>query len=69
MKPFNPDFIPAVGDIDAFLKVRRQIINGHRIQMFWSLLVNLLKENEYSLELAWQAYFPYKGRDSWLLVV
>ena len=22
MKPFNPDFIPAVGDIDAFLKVR-----------------------------------------------
>lgn len=21
MKPFNPDFIPAVGDIDAFLKV------------------------------------------------
>lgn len=49
MKPFNPDFIPAVGDIDAFLKVRRQIINGHRIQMFWSLLVNLLKENEYSL--------------------
>jgi len=49
MKPFNPDFIPAVGDIDAFLKVRRQIINGHWIQMFWSLLVNLLKENEYSL--------------------
>lgn len=69
MKPFNPDFIPAVGDIDAFLKVRCQIINGHRIQMFWSLLVNLLKENEYSLELAWQAYFPYKGRDSWLPVV
>ncbi|KAL9963924.1 hypothetical protein ACROYT_G027480 [Oculina patagonica] len=23
MKPFNPDFIPAVGDIDAFLKVTR----------------------------------------------
>lgn len=23
MKPFNPDFIPAVGDIDAFLKVRK----------------------------------------------
>lgn len=22
LKPFNPDFIPAVGDIDAFLKVR-----------------------------------------------
>ena len=27
MKPFNPDFIPAVGDIDAFLKVRHQIIH------------------------------------------
>ena len=22
LKPFNPDFIPAVGDIDAFLKVK-----------------------------------------------
>ena len=33
MKPFNPDFIPAVGDIDAFLKVRHQIISGLWIQM------------------------------------
>lgn len=24
LKPFIPDFIPAVGDIDAFLKVRTQ---------------------------------------------
>ena len=48
MKPFNPDFIPAVGDIDAFLKVRHQIIDGLWIQTFWSL-ANLLIENEYSL--------------------
>lgn len=26
LKPFIPDFIPAVGDIDAFLKVCHQIL-------------------------------------------
>ena len=42
MKPFNPDFIPAVGDIDAFLKVRHQVISDLWIQTKWLLFVNLL---------------------------
>ena len=28
LKPFIPDFIPAVGDIDAFLKVKLQILDN-----------------------------------------
>ncbi len=44
LKPFIPDFIPAVGDIDAFLKVRDnfQIWTVHEcpIFSFWMFLFN-----------------------------
>ena len=29
LKPFIPDFIPAVGDIDAFIKVSEALFHGH----------------------------------------
>ena len=32
LKPFIPDFIPAVGDIDAFLKVQPQRTTYHLIR-------------------------------------
>ena len=32
LKPFNPDFIPAVGDIDAFLKVRKPKLWCHKLK-------------------------------------
>lgn len=30
LKPFIPDFIPAVGDIDAFLKVSAVVVNNNK---------------------------------------
>ena len=29
LKPFIPDFIPAVGDIDAFIKASEALVHGH----------------------------------------
>lgn len=51
LKPFIPDFIPAVGDIDAFLKVRTR-----------HLLVLLDETNDYLHDLLTCVTFRCRGR-------
>ena len=42
-KPFIPDYVPAVGDIDAFIKVRRPDGKQVRFQKY----LNIQLESEY----------------------
>ena len=63
LKPFNPDFIPAVGDIDAFLKVRHFCSAFHVALSLFSDLVKtvILKSALYQTKVVLLRLFYLKN--------